>query len=89
MDLIISNCVVNLSADKRAVLREAFRVLADGGEFHFSDVYCDRRLPAHVRSDPVLVGECLGARIASQAPRSAPACGVVRPCSGRHVPPDD
>ena len=60
MDLIISNCVVNLSPDKRAVLREAFRVLADGGEMHFSDVYADRRLPAAARADPLLVGECLG-----------------------------
>ncbi len=60
VDLVISNCVVNLSADKRAVLREVWRVLADGGEFHFSDVYCDRRLPAAARADPLLVGECLG-----------------------------
>ncbi len=62
MDLVISNCVVNLSPDKRAVLSEAFRVLADGGEFHFSDVYCDRRLPTAVRADPLLLGECLGVR---------------------------
>jgi len=60
VDLVISNCVVNLSADKRAVLREVHRVLADGGEMYFSDVYCDRRLPAAARADPVLVGECLG-----------------------------
>lgn len=60
MDLVISNCVVNLSPDKRAVLREVFRVLASGGEFYFSDVYADRRLPAALRADPLLVGECLG-----------------------------
>ncbi|GAQ93433.1 hypothetical protein KFL_015250010 [Klebsormidium nitens] len=60
VDLIISNCVVNLSPDKAAVLREAYRVLAPGGEFHFSDVYCDRRLPAAVRRHEVLLGECLG-----------------------------
>ena len=46
IDIIISNCVVNLSPDKPAVLREAFRVLREGGEFYFSDVYGDRRLPA-------------------------------------------
>jgi len=45
VDLIISNCVINLSPDKKSVLSEAHRVLADGGEFYFSDVYCDRRLP--------------------------------------------
>lgn len=60
IDLIISNCVVNLSHDKAAVLQEAYRVLAPGGEMYFSDVYCDRRLPANVRTHPVLLGECLG-----------------------------
>eukprot|EP00894_Picocystis_sp_ML_P004325 jgi/Pico_ML_1/54842/g701.t2 len=40
MDLVISNCVVNLSPNKEAVLREVYRVLAKGGEFYFSDVYC-------------------------------------------------
>jgi len=60
VDLIISNCVINLSPDKPAVLREAWRVLAEGGEFYFSDVYCDRRLPENVREHEVLRGECLG-----------------------------
>lgn len=60
VDIIISNCVVNLSPDKAAVLREAYRVLAPGGEMYFSDVYCDRRLPAEIRTHPILLGECLG-----------------------------
>ena len=60
VDLIISNCVINLSPDKRAVLSEAHRALANGGEFYFSDVYCDRRLPESLRSHPILLGECLG-----------------------------
>ncbi|KAI3425191.1 hypothetical protein D9Q98_008960 [Chlorella vulgaris] len=60
VDLVISNCVINLSPDKARVLREVYRVLAAGGEMHFSDVYCDRRLPAEVRTHPVLLGECLG-----------------------------
>ncbi|MBW3558579.1 MAG: methyltransferase domain-containing protein [Proteobacteria bacterium] len=59
-DVIVSNCVVNLAGDKRAVLEGAFRLLKPGGEFYFSDVYADRRLPEAVRSDPVLLGECLG-----------------------------
>lgn len=59
-DVIVSNCVVNLSPDKEAVLRGVHRLLKEGGEFYFSDVYADRRVPADVRSDPVLYGECLG-----------------------------
>ena len=58
-DLIVSNCVVNLAADKEAVLQEAYRVLKEGGEFYFSDVYCDRRIPAHLMHDKELYGECL------------------------------
>uniref|UniRef100_A0AAY4EYL2 Arsenite methyltransferase n=1 Tax=Denticeps clupeoides TaxID=299321 RepID=A0AAY4EYL2_9TELE len=59
-DIIISNCVINLSPDKASVLREAYEVLKDGGEFYFSDVYCDCRLPEEVRKNKVLWGECLG-----------------------------
>ena len=53
IDVIISNCVVNLSPDKKRVLEEAYRVLVNGGEFYFSDVYCDRRLPQDVKDDEV------------------------------------
>jgi len=59
-DVIVSNCVINLSIDKLAVLRGAFDLLKPGGELYFADVYCDRRLPDHVRADPLLYGECLG-----------------------------
>ncbi|MCH7552255.1 methyltransferase domain-containing protein [Patescibacteria group bacterium] len=59
-DIVISNCVVNLSPDKPSVLKEVFRVLKSGGEFFFSDVYADRRLPQWAKEDPVLLGECLG-----------------------------
>ena len=59
-DVIVSNCVLNLSTDKPAVLRGAQRLLKPGGEFYFSDVYVDRRLPEAVQSHPVLYGECLG-----------------------------
>jgi SAM-dependent methyltransferase len=58
-DIIVSNCVINLSPDKEAVLREAFRLLKPGGELYFSDVYADRRVPGELISDPVLYGECL------------------------------
>jgi arsenite methyltransferase len=59
-DVIVSNCVVNLSPDKDAVMRGVHRLLKKGGEFFFSDVYADRRVPDAVRNDPVLYGECLG-----------------------------
>lgn len=59
VDLIVSNCVINLAPDKAAVLREAFRVLKPGGELYFSDVYSDRRIPQALTNDPVLYGECL------------------------------
>jgi arsenite methyltransferase len=59
-DVIVSNCVINLSVDKPAVLRGALRLLKPGGELYFSDVYCDRRLADSVKADPVLYGECLG-----------------------------
>jgi SAM-dependent methyltransferase len=59
-DVIVSNCVVNLSIDKPAVLQGAFDLLKPGGEFHFADVYADRRLDPALRDDPVIYGECLG-----------------------------
>jgi len=59
VDLVVSNCVINLSPDKTSVFREIFRVLKPGGELYFSDVFSDRRIPPALRSDPVLHGECL------------------------------
>ncbi|XP_065263749.1 arsenite methyltransferase [Emys orbicularis] len=59
-DIVISNCVINLSPDKRAVLQEAYRVLKAGGEMYFSDVYASCDLPEDIRKHRVLWGECLG-----------------------------
>jgi len=58
-DIIVSNCVINLSPDKEAVLAQAHRLLKPGGELYFSDVYADRRVPEALAADPVLYGECL------------------------------
>src|SRR5690554_863442 len=58
-DLIISNCVINLAADKDKVLADAFKLLKPGGEMYFSDVYSDRRIPQKLQNDQVLWGECL------------------------------
>ena len=59
VDVVISNCVINLSPDKQAVFAEIFRVLKPGGELHFSDIFAGRRVPEHFKDDPVLHGECL------------------------------
>lgn len=60
IDLIVSNCVVNLSPDKRRVFSEMLRVLKPGGEIYFSDVFADRRIPKRVQEDSICRGECLG-----------------------------
>lgn len=59
VDVVISNCVLNLSSDKARVLAEILRVLKPGGELLFADVYADRRIPSELLADPVLRGECL------------------------------
>jgi SAM-dependent methyltransferase len=60
IDVVMSNCVINLSMDKRAVFSEIFRVLKPGGELYFSDIFTGRRIPHHLADDPVLYSECLG-----------------------------
>ncbi|MBI2608697.1 MAG: methyltransferase domain-containing protein [Deltaproteobacteria bacterium] len=60
IDVIISNCVFNLSPHKEKVFKEIFRVLKPGGELYFSDVFSSRRIPESLAQDPILRGECLG-----------------------------
>ena len=59
VDVIISNCVINLAADKSAVLAEAFRVLRPGGRFAVSDVVARRELPADLRRSMELWAGCI------------------------------
>jgi arsenite methyltransferase len=59
LDVIISNCVINLSADKDRVLREAFRVLKPGGRFAVSDVVVHGDVPAEVRQNVLLWVGCI------------------------------
>jgi arsenite methyltransferase len=66
VDVIISNCVVNLSADKRTVITEAFRVLKPGGRFAVSDVVVRGEVPAQVRSSMELWVGCVAGALTEQ-----------------------
>jgi SAM-dependent methyltransferase len=60
VDVVVSNCVVNLSPRKDLVFSEIFRVLKPGGELYFSDVFSSRRIPEELTRNEIFVGECLG-----------------------------
>ncbi len=59
-DVIISNCVINLSPDKLRVFKEAFRILKPGGRLAVSDVVATVELPEEMRNDDVLIAGCMG-----------------------------
>lgn len=80
VDIIISNCVINLCPDKESVLSSCHRILKPGGELYFSDVYSNRRIPPTLQSDPVLWGECLsGALYWNDFQNLAKSCGFADP----------
>ena len=60
VDIIMSNCVINLSPEKRHVYQDAFRVLKPGGRLAISDVLATAELPEKIRNDLALVGACIG-----------------------------
>jgi SAM-dependent methyltransferase len=64
VDVILSNCVINLSADKKKVLAEAFRVLKPGGRFAVSDVVVQGELPPEVRRNMELWVGCVAGALA-------------------------
>lgn len=63
VDVIISNCVINLSPEKEKVYREAFRVLKPGGRMMVSDIVLDRELPSQVRENMNAWAACVGGAI--------------------------
>jgi 2-polyprenyl-3-methyl-5-hydroxy-6-metoxy-1,4-benzoquinol methylase len=66
VDVIVSNCVINLSADKDRVLREAFRVLRRGGRFAVSDVVTRGDIPAEVRENMLLWVGCIAGALGDE-----------------------
>jgi SAM-dependent methyltransferase len=70
VDVILSNCVINLVADKDAALREAFRVLKPGGRLAVADVVIRGRAPAGLRRNLALWAGCLGGALAESEYRS-------------------
>ena len=78
VDVVISNCVINLSADKRRVINEAFRVLKPGGRFAVSDVVCRGDVPPAVRRSMELwVGCVAGALEEAEYQRLLTQAGFV------------
>lgn len=59
VDIVISNCVINLSPDKRSVLQETFRVLKKGGRLAISDIVATQPLPEEIRNDLALYSGCM------------------------------
>ncbi len=66
IDLITSNCVINLSPDKKAVFREMWRVLKDHGRAVVSDIVSRESVPDHLRVNPRLWGECLSGALTEE-----------------------
>lgn len=63
VDVVISNCVINLSSDKARVFREAFRVLKPGGRLMISDTVLLRELPDYIKNEPLAYVGCLAGAI--------------------------
>lgn len=88
-DLVVSNCVINLSTDKAAVFKGVRCLLKPGGIMHFADVYAQRSVPEALRTDPVLYGECLaGALSWDDFLTTVKTAGFAKPVLDDHRPLD-
>src|ERR1700752_5201129 len=79
VDVVISNCVINLSADKGRVLKEAFRVLRPGGRFAVSDVVVKGPVPAEIRKNVELWIGCIAGAMDESEYRAKPTAAGVEP----------
>ncbi len=88
IDVVISNCVLNLSPEKEAVFSEIIRVLKPGGELYFSDVFSGCRVPEELQRDPILHGECLSGALYREDFRRMlrrTGCLDYRECASRRI----
>lgn len=69
VDVVISNCVINLSADKRQVLREAYRILVPGGRFAVSDIVFQGHIPQVIRADLEAWAGCIAGALEEESYR--------------------
>jgi SAM-dependent methyltransferase len=70
VDVVVSNCVINLSADKPAVFAEAYRVLRPGGRIAVADIAADQEVPADLRADDAAWAACIAGAVTRERYRS-------------------
>ncbi len=66
VDIVTSNCVINLTADKTPVFKEIYRILKDEGRFVISDIISERSVPAAMQEDSELWGECISGALTTE-----------------------
>lgn len=84
VNVVISNGVINLSADKRRVFAEAARVLRPGGQLAISDIVTEKQLPDQVTCDATLWAACIGGAMQQDAYQEAIAAAGLHVRTGRH-----